>query len=679
MASLSRHKYYWIQTGGRWTEDTDLGAVAWTDEDLDLAAPIAPESVTKQSGPDPSYMTLLVQASASDVDTSGTIFPPTPVKAATDRAPDGTQREFVFPAKKTGDYALVPFTLVRLREADTNASTDKSSGVTRFVGIVTDYEYDLSAETCRVTVSEIARWHMGRIGLYGAYAFKVNAGSTVWIDDYLPVFNADGHADQYLDSDDARHGAFINHDRNSLDGVAIDGTKPYAGYWRLSDIWDYLRECYALVGSPGAVHTDKYLIWEIANQPTWPGLPWLAADSAGNANMARNFAMGGLSLAEAIDQVVTKAGGYDWHCEWDDTEHKYRLCAWSAQTGNGDSQDYTRGQPGNEMGESTVPEVTSGTLRVSVDDARTQVKALGARKRFEISVNTTDGHIEPGWTSAIQTTYNAASDADKASTKYQSVYQRFVIKDTIDWSAFFGSAYYFEGRRPWLPHLLSKVSAVDDSGVAAQARLRVTAWRYKSAAWEQMPDGVSVQLHKDGSIQFRGKAEGDDTRWLEQPASAGLYPVKITLAIEADERLSTTTDPLTDIPSGWPTLEKVIDNAAHQYEKRTAATLPTDGGAVCMDDPDGVTAFNNVLKTDQAKLDAEAQRTLDALARPRMDGDINLHTLDWDAEPGMFVQTLIGGGTRPDIDVLAVAHEITYSGLATGSPAMKLTLGGDTQ
>jgi hypothetical protein len=211
--------------------------------------------------------------------------------------------------------------------------------------------------------------------------------------------------------------------------------------------------------------------------------------------------------------------------------------------------------------------------------------------------------------------------------------------------------------------------------------LSVLAWRYKDSAWEPAPDSVSVHLDADGAVLVQGHAEGEPDRWAENENSGAAYPIRVTVAVEEEYRL-TSASAVTDKPTGWPDLESVLDGQAYKYEARKKAYLPVDADdEPVMDDPDNTEILApssaTEIASDQTGLTKAAKRTLLAASRPSLSGSIRVYALNWDLESGQFITSLTGGGSRPTLTINAVVQSITYD-MTEGQESMTLTLGGGT-
>jgi hypothetical protein len=575
------------------------------------------------------------------------------------------------------------------------ADSGKGSPTCRFCGIVTGWRIVQAGQTeyAEVTCEEIARWHLARMAVYGTYLYRVETGDNQYVINSLPVFNERKKASQYYGSGGTELNKFITPDYNSENGAQKDGTLIYGGHWRLGDILNYLRAEYNLNTGNHPVLCDKYLSWPLAVDDVKYDFLFDDGQSPANANKTADFALGGMSLAEAIDTIVTRAGPYGWWCEWDDSNNIYNLMVAHMVSGTETTHNLTRGSLGGDVvggSPADVPDVASMTLEYDWDDARNSLVSFGAKKRFELTVdNGTDsgdfGGLIEGWDTARNAAWRA--DGNKKTREFQSFFQRYLFKKDIDWSGYFNNNLYFEGAREPLPTLLSSAFQSTDDDNPEPTKLKVLAWRYKSATWEPMPEGVSLVLLPEGGIMLSGRAPNEQTRWADD--GSGGYPIRVTIAVEADERLTTSTNPLeasgdAEPLQHWPHLQQVVDNGDEfLYEARTEAYLPVDAsGDPVIDDPNsystlGSASSPDVVRDDQAQLDAATQRTLDILSRPEVHGEIVCHDLRFDMQVGDDIGSLTGGGNRPNITLNAVIGKLEFQGLDTGRHQTVIEVGTD--
>jgi len=694
MTAESKVKYRFLQIGDSvWTEALDLSGVSWGDLDSDLIPVFRPDSIHKASGPEPDTCTFQVVAAAKGEPPGDGIYLADNLSAQADRRTHaGTTATMYYPATPTG--FLAEFSLIKVMESDT---TEKVDPVCCFCGVVTDMELSVDAnggDVWTITITEIARWHMSRIGVYGSAFWRWNQSDAKWNADTLPVFNEDSKPDQYSAVDGTELERLINSHLNTRDGVtSVNGAAIFAGFWRLGNVLNYLRREWGMADGNGAVQTVNYLSGD-GEDPAWPAA---AADGTwaflflqgSDDQILQDLALGGMSLAQAIDTIVTKAGHYEWCCVWDDAQSTYRLKIYDALAGNGETAvDYTRGTLGGSVG-TTPPTCLEADLHWSWAKCATQVKALGAKRRFELTVDSGSGEgffggIMGGWTTAQETAYLAAKgpDDDDPDQKNPSPFQRYIIAGDLDWSAVFNHADFLSGRRRALPGLLCKAFASDEQATDEPQRLDIRAWRYIDAAWERAPQHVSVRAVEDGSLLVTGIDPDTGERWGYDPEGECAYDVRFTIAVEDDSRL-TTSAAVTDKPSGWPTLEDVIDAHTFVYEAQAGAVIPTDSGgdptidAIAADTTKGSGASPNVLKSDQARLDALATRTLATRAHPFLSGRLTIKDCDWTIYPGQKIGNLTGGGARPTLALNAIVESIDYH-LGEGQESMTLHLGGDT-
>jgi len=690
--SVSDCAYHWLEVSMRtWTEDTNLSAVAWVKQTSGAGYASVPQGVVRRPGPMPDLLTLTVHGDGGSH--TSRVFGENNVDMIEERLADGTDGfdDELLPVPPAYGTDYKPFRMVRLMRAD-NADSE-ADGKCVFMGLVTGLTYDLGSDTWTVIVSEIARWHMNKIPVRGEYIFKpeeTGDDQHEFIENTLPTFNPQGRPNQYYNDSDEAQNQFINCDFNAqwnpdADPQAyeqVTGGTGYARSWTYGSILNYLRDQYnqEADSSPqtkgfGAISTNLYLDWEECSSTYWD---FLNTDpDSEKPNRAADLTIGGMSLAEVIDALVTRAGPYSWYCSWDEDQDKYVLHIYDTQEGetNQTTQQKTnitlaRGKPNADVSTSE-PDVVGGQLSWSWDDSLTQIKALGAKKRLEISVDTTAGTLVQGWDASENATYRG--DGDKNTQKFQAFFQRFTIAKDIDWSTWFSTDAYYDGPREPLPYLLSTVKSPASDGSLHRTKINLLAWRYKDSAWEPAPDGVGCTIHPDGSIWLTGRAKDDSARWADDGSSG--YPIRVTLAVEMDERLTTSTSPIADSGvSDWPTIEGLADSPDNIYEARVLAYLPNDGATgpqPVLDNPTstdelGTATGPDIIRDDSESLEAEANRTLRIFAAPRLTGTVEVYYIleaDWDYYPGVIIRELEGGGDREDMIINAVVNNIQFTEL----------------
>jgi len=719
VAILTDAPVFRVDTAEAWTESSDLSKADWTE-----AANMVPVDFHKREGPEPN--TLIVRATY-DPGLSGPAYPSSVVRNGYERRPDGSDNDLVLPAVSVGNVTggLPPFSLVRLY--------DVPAGATRFVGIVTSFNWHFppgQPEYCIITVAEIARWHMARIGVYGQRIWQHLQETSAWLTNTLPVYNEGDKPDQrWKDGGEGDDSADLSHVPpllNTLDGSQHTDVKDWSGFWTYGDIWNALRREYNLTGNDadgyaqgnGAVSTSKYLVWPEAivggTAPGEPTLERLFYDSTGADNKALDMALGGMSLCEAIDTIVTRAGGLSWACEWNDTKHKYDLYVFltsdtDASFDGTDAITLSRGALDASVGTSP-PDVAGGSLTLDWNDARNSIKALGAKKRFEVTLSTADDTLNFGWTASQQAEYITELAAGRRTERFPDVFCTYRIAENatdnqVYWDPFFVDE-DFDGRRPILPEMLSRVLASDEAGTVRPVSVEIHVWRSKDggSTWEPL-HGVPVDVRPDGSICLGNEARvkrsyvTDDDKTVTDiftwDGSSTPYDIRVTIAVESTNRLTTATSPLQ--ASGraqpgtyWPTLE-MVEDAGDRFrgDYRSQAILYSydadgeggyeprlnkDEGANTWGDHEYGSGTPEAIRNDQAALGAVAQRILDARARPRVHGELVIppHGISWTLRPGDYIDKLTGGGGRPDVQLNAVVNGVSYTSLDSTDLAMRV-------
>jgi hypothetical protein len=695
-----------VQTGGLWNETTDLAAVSWT------AQPhVMPGEVTRREGATPDSFTFLVPLDPSQ---SGPAYPAVAVKNYSTRAANG-QDGYLPVAAAAAAGSIRPFELVSLL-----------AGATRvFVGIVTGYRVicpEDSPEYVEITAEEIARWHMARIGLYGSLLYRHLQKNCAWQVNALEVFNPGGKPNMALDPSGTKLLAFgptgLNFDTETE--TQRDTNLGYCDWWTPGDVWNYLRAQYGLGTGNGGVKTVNYLTWpEATVAAKWTPL---YQEDNGAYKKAMDLPLTGMSLADALDALVRSCGPCSWGCYWDDAAHKYQLTFWDSRTGDLDGSILTlsRGTLGASVG-STPPDVVSAEISFDWDAARNRVKALGAKKRFDVTVGSIGGTLQRGWTVGDGPTSSNAQakwiehPADQRRDAYPDVFLVWYIAEVASsgservlWDGILGdSTYCYDGRRPLLAELVSKVLQTGDQEAVAESKVRVQCWRSWDAGgtWVPMPDNVQIELLPEGGIRFSANARDPELNAQYSIGSGGspytvIGPwswngdfdnpqtpdIMVTISVEIEERATSSTSPVDATGNAaplahWPTLEHIEDAAdRYQYHARRAAYLRARDRGVgpwlrwvpihgTITDAEVIHAFgqsaDDPVVDQRPALYAVAGRLLSERARPAAGGALTVAPpgMNWSVRPGDFVDQLTGGGLRPTITLNAVVTGVRFAEL----------------
>ena len=680
---MAAHEFFWLETGGPFDPEADLGAVTWVDQSASTT--VLPAEMTFRVGPKPDTAVFLVKADPAR--NSNFVFPPIAgVDLASQRRPDGSTGTLNLPAQDDGEVVpastpLHPYELIRVLSSPDNTG---SPSTVRFVGCVVACTLNLEAEEWEVTAFDIPRWYMSRIIHWGVlYQDAVITADPRYIEDALAVYNEDGCADQLYD---AAHDPTIYHteqDVNSYGGVRQPDkdTEMYAGYWTLGSILNQLRELYYI--DPGTYYNPtvaNILSWPECTDVQWPFLLEVSAVP----ETVKNLCLGGATLVECIDAIVRRAGNYDWGVIWDDANSVWKLSIFSLATGNPDLDYPTRPLTRGLLLNSTFnpPEIASGHITYDWSGCATEVGAFGNKTEWETTVGygaitpslASEEILIPSWTAPEQLGYfNAlSSSSSTASQDFPSVFQKFLFKNDADWSTILGLA-TSGGHRIPLHQLLTEDAAVTDG---TRRKISVRLWRYRNSSWELAPSNINVSSGKDGSIFIVGLDPGDvvhkpldvTPRWLCDASGWVTYPFRLTIAVEDPNRLVGVEN---EVITNWPRMQHAVHDIKAIKETRVnalhrTATIPVINGGIVTEYVDRTPAV--VLRDDTTVVDAIAARTLAALSHPQMEGTITLPVLDFDVMAGQIVTDLTGGSVSgpqlPTIRAYGHLHEVAFYGLA---------------
>lgn len=570
-----------------------------------------------------------------DLDPTGTIGPvPTP---------DGWQRWDVV------KLALAP-----------NSGSPAGAEEVLFVGYLVEWAEDLA--TGVVTMSWFdARLLMAWVILRGAWWWDETGETRVWIEDFLPEFNPRGKANLYRYWDQhPRKLAFVD------DGAAS------ASPWQRGIAWNYLRRLYNVEPPPNMIDTRFWLDWPEASAEGYASGLFGGDDSA-----VPDLGQAGHALAGMVDSLVSRRGDLSWTLGYDGASGRARPVLFG--TGSGSLQtgqrriSFRRGT--SQAGVSSAQaEVVGGRLRHTAARTATVLRGFGARKRFDLSFDTTGTTLEQGWTAADQAAWIALDD-DERARKYPHVFTRFVVPTGTRWADVFG----------WAANLVrvrqaeSELASLD--GVLPGLRVRLLAWRRVSGGdWEPVPErlqprpcrgALGIEFPQDAreEVEIVPDAGEQWFTWNGNDTSPVVNHIRVTLCVEADERLTQANGGV--IP-GWPVIEKALVDEDYAYEARNNAWLNVDGAGlvtasgVGTGDPEdgGATLMgyegDDVIRDDSGKLLDALTRLLSQRLRTSVEGPVKLKGLRA-IRPGDFVDRLVADGplgTRPDYVIGAPVRSV---------------------
>ncbi len=474
-----------------------------------------------------------------------------------------------------------------------------------FFGAVVEMKYDLERAVLLVRALDY-RFFLQRIPVYGRLCHNPHVSpQEFFIRSGRTTFNADGEPDRGQSGASGASGAYDTHcfvaprfNRDESTPGPAESGQVWADFWSLGHVWNYLREIYC-ANTPSELDyhgSITFLDWAEASEDPSGELHFLFEDGEGNANAVRDLAITGLNLAEAIDQVVRRAGPYDWTLVPNvGSGAEYSIEVFSTLEGLG-TLDYEWGQVGETVGDAS-PRVLGGQLARRSLDRFNRALGVGRRKVYEVTLSTEDGTLVPGWDPDAESdwvSHWASDDPEAASTDYQGVFLRWHAAGNLDWGAdFFGGGKGECGPRPALAKLFSWAEDEPAATGAPRRRLRLRpiVWRKRTdvsgADWERLPAQIALNILPDVcGFQLGGNARnlGDGVAWPDDApwswdgdtGSPGKHEMRITLAVEADERALAEVD---NVPSGARAREYFLDGGnTFVHALRADAVIPTDDG-----------------------------------------------------------------------------------------------------
>lgn len=620
----------------------------------------------RTSGSTPSSCWLWSYRDASD---TGPTHSAIPGEARTTRLPGGTRDGTILSGFGLGEWYFVKVV---------------HGSRTVFLGLVTGQRWN--RRECRVEVRcQDYRVLMRRRKNRGAFFGLLYNSGTPFIEDLGPHFNADGRPDCYTSSGGDRRPYFIIPGFNRDANGQVDTGTAYADYWSPGDALNALREIWCTNSTPAAIDSlEAFIDWVRAGEDgQWA---WLFTDPESNVDRrVMDLDCCGRDLGWAIDQVVAAAGPYDWTLDYVGDRGVLRVYEIFKFE---DTVDFSLGTVGGTY-QGDLPDVRDSNLELDWSDSYAKVRAVGARKKFDITLALVPGGTPPTvdasstavpfWTSGQQTAWLALADTnpEKASQAYPDVFLSFGAPDGTDWSTF-SLGNYQEGVRRVLPQLISEAlgeAEAEDRPV----KLGIRVWRKTSVggSWELAPANIGVMPLPlgDGRVGVRlaeharqavprtlgGAAE--TWTWNGNPASPQLYDLRITLCVEADERLFMVAEEDT-LSSRWPKGELyLMAGERYQWHLRRSCLLRWDGAKPVVsggtDHEFGASAVDTV-RDDTDEINLLAERRLVQVARPRLRGQVELIGLRPEIFPGYPVGSLTGGGGHPSMDIYSAVRSVEF-------------------
>jgi hypothetical protein len=615
--------------------------------------------VRQKRGATPSECWLTVRR---DPTADGPAFSARPGEVEVDLDPSGEQEQVLHP------WALPRHTFVKVE------CFDGGIGSILFLGRVWSYRGRGASRTMTALALDY-RAELRRIRCKGSRWRRPVAGDEVWLPDAGPHFNAGGRPDQmYDDSESARDSAFITPAYNRDDSGQIDASKDCAVFWRCGDALNCLRDLFNSDPASQLESTADFLEWPAADETEdW----YLFADSYSAERRVMDLDCTGRSLAWALDQVIGAASDVDWWLQptGEDTLKLVWFSQWKNISGDTDRYTLAVGAPGDDP---AVLDVIDYDLTYDWTETYDQVRAVGARKVVDVTLDTAaTSWLAPGWTSADETAWEALPESTDAERKaklhaYPDVFCTWVAVEDLDWDSVLDTSGYREGARKCFARLCS-YSLVEGEGADQPVHLRMQVWRSTDggSTWERLPGQVTAQPLRD-RVGFRlptivrhAASYGGESGYVWSHNSGTAYDMRLTIAVEADERLVKTASYA--VPTDCPPGELFLPaGPRYRHEARRDCWLPTDGGAPASPvlnsatDAEFADGTTTAIQDDGDELETLAERRLDLVNAPRLSGTVTLKYICPWWQPGMMLEELDFGGEIGAVSVRRAVAEVVY-------------------
>lgn len=592
--------------------------------------------------------------------------------------------EFLPGAPGTSD-SVVPFTVddfgavVQLL-SDSGAPVTITDASQRFMGFMTDVTWDNQSGAIEI-IAEDARGLFAKMPLHGRIAELVIGSETTdktWISAMTTTFNEGGIANMaFTDSSDR----FFLHEEFGLrgldeDGLSIVPEEGTADFWTPFSILTYLRQAYDSgfgTDLPDGDTTPANILGHWNDLIQWGVLIDGDLDvsvETGEKIVITDLALTGVSLAECISQVLNRVGRFTWFLDH-----------------SGDLPELVIIDP-NKSGDISIPTLTTGTIdqfeqaheiRLTQTNRGVfdEVYAMGARKLFEVSFQTEGGEDESGgvipgslvigwddgesienaWVQRhlglADTVGGTPADRKEArQRKYEWVHRRWLLSSSIDWDGWFRdpdidpaheARWYRHSRRFSALLAVADVKDLRDL-VAEPIRRRFLLERFAEGQWQKADENWSIIpledvggfIIADAARDSRFKPQGTESlpslawSWNAEGLKdgstfAGLsFPMRITVTIEADERLSATRGELGTVN------QRLLVNAGdtYQQQRRSSAVIPEpDDGDEPPEFKPGITPGP---RDDSDRIDTMAQERLNKVQWKGTVGTVVINQIIWD-------------------------------------------------
>jgi len=680
---------------------------------------VVPESVQFNCGSEPGKVVFHVYADGVE---PANVYGP--VASGIDPAgkrPDGGIGGLTLPS--VNGEVLRPFTLIRLMQYE---SLESENNIPRFIGVVLTAELDLANEIWVCSALEAPRWRMSKYIVSGEIWHDTNKADPVVFQNCLPHFNPQGNqfypfgrSNMYLT--DAATGYL----GDPLDKRVLEFYHPEyrilgvytATSWRLGDCINYLRKLYweivpatglTILGTPG-LHT--FMDWDMVTPETHS---YLFYQDGGEEMVVPDFILGGMTLVEALDTIVRKAGyGSEWAVGFDNA-----TCMSKIQFYNEKGLEYvgpevgphdvtlSRGVMGDPIGD-TPADVAQGILSYDWTESATSIKAFAQYDKHEVTIaydplnvmgGTFSHMLEPVWDDDAQKMFQYAVRLPNMlkphawETDFWGVFTKFRFKENKNWTEAFGPAFdpskqgvrnVLGGMLTWLP--------------LGQMEIQAKVWRWNETLGElqNQPGGVSLSVLADNSIMITGTYSTPDEDAIGKPdyvqqlpylckfVAGDLWepehpeyahvpwdvrPFVLTITVQGDQRgFGSNSGP---VPDGWP--EELEDSPdiypfGNHWRHNVIHFLDAGGNPIELNPTTSgiVSAIPEKITDNQGRINSAANRRKRAVERPKCSLIMSLPTFAWDIMPGTRITELTGGGTLQDAYIGALVKRSQFLGIGT--------------
>lgn len=331
---------------------------------------------------------------------------------------------------------------------------------------------------------------------------------------------------------------------------------------------------------------------------------------------------------------------------------------------------------------------------------------------------TPKGALQPGWTKDDQDEWVAIFDANSDLELFPNVFRSWIVPDDIDWVAVWNQAATAQGFRMFLEkerqHLGDLISAAFEKtkGIfrSRKQRLPVFIWR----AYQGIPINAAGDEEKyDGNV---GDAVQDQTRWklrvgdvdiltdgrlgfqLGPDARRGdgqvvfedgatdatngktrspwswngetdipqAYEMFMTFAVAVDEDLYDTKalkdDPAQLLLRDFGPRQEAHRNSGSEYQQHIINNSVIEARGTKLHQPLFATGGNLLARDDTAEIAARVMLDINRLAKPDIEGDLNLDRIRTEFIPGQAINHLrFGNDTALDVRVDCIISKVIHN------------------